>query len=239
MSTSGKKHLLVSDEEEEDMCWLCHEGGPNESGQPLRRDCSCRGRSGWAHLSCIVGHAKHKSEQWDDSDDGSDKFGEPWCICPRCKQNYQNELNLDLANEFVAFVEEKYPDVQRKQLIALRRKQVALLAKIRGNCLLQPKEMEETKHVSNRMLSITGQMKTVDPTLPKFIKQFEASAYNSLGQIVLREEETKEGAKTAVEHFEKALDICETIGSTRGISVAENNIAHCKTILAKYEGNSK
>ena len=57
-----------SDDDEEDVCWLCLEDGRDESGQPLRRDCSCRGGSGWAHLPCIVEYAKQKNEQWDGRD---------------------------------------------------------------------------------------------------------------------------------------------------------------------------
>ena len=41
------------------------------------------------------------------------KFSEPWSDCPGCNQSYQNELAVELANEFVSFVEEKYPDDQR------------------------------------------------------------------------------------------------------------------------------
>ena len=43
-------------------CWICLEEEADDSGEPLRRDCSCRGGSGWAHLSCIVEYSKQKSK---------------------------------------------------------------------------------------------------------------------------------------------------------------------------------
>jgi len=47
-------------------CWICHDEGTDELGEPLRRDCSCRGLdSGFVHLSCLVEYAKQKTKQWD------------------------------------------------------------------------------------------------------------------------------------------------------------------------------
>ena len=43
-------------------CWICHEEDTNELGETLRRDCSCRGDSGFAHLSCIVEYANHQTK---------------------------------------------------------------------------------------------------------------------------------------------------------------------------------
>ena len=62
----GKRPAVMASaasDEEEDVCWLCLDA-EHESGQPLRRDCSCRGGSGLAHLPCIVDYAKQKNEQW-------------------------------------------------------------------------------------------------------------------------------------------------------------------------------
>jgi len=110
------------------------------------KDCSCRGGSGWAHFPCIVDYAKQNSDQWDGWD--PNKFAEPWKVCPSCKQSYQNTLSFDLANEFVSFVEEKYPDDKLKHLAALRRKLVAGV-----------NEREEAKQIANKILSIIEQVK--------------------------------------------------------------------------------
>ena len=52
----NKRHAIEQsqpDEVEEDICYICFDA-KHESGEPLRRDCSCRGGSGWAHLTCVV-----------------------------------------------------------------------------------------------------------------------------------------------------------------------------------------
>jgi len=42
-------------------CFICMDEGPDRLGNPLRRECSCRGESaGWSHLSCLVEYAKKK-----------------------------------------------------------------------------------------------------------------------------------------------------------------------------------
>ena len=41
-------------------CWICLEEGADEKGQPLRRDCSCRGDSGYMHVSCVARYALNK-----------------------------------------------------------------------------------------------------------------------------------------------------------------------------------
>ncbi len=47
-------------------CWICHEDGTKEwpgdqpGFQELKRDCSCRGSSGYAHWSCLVEYAVKK-----------------------------------------------------------------------------------------------------------------------------------------------------------------------------------
>lgn len=104
-------------------CWLCLDA-KHGSEVPLRRDCSCRGGSGWAHFQCIVEYAKQKNEAWNGED--PDEFIKPWKHCSGCHQLYQNELVVDLATEFVSFVEENYPDDQEKHLAALQRKLAAL-----------------------------------------------------------------------------------------------------------------
>ena len=76
-------------------CYLCLGGGvDDESGQPLRRDCACRGTdAGFVHLSCLTNYAETKSKQAHDTD----QFIKPWQVCPGCHQYYQNELAIDIA----------------------------------------------------------------------------------------------------------------------------------------------
>jgi len=148
-----------------------------------------------------------------------DKFDEPWRTCPSCHQAYQNDLVLDLAAEFLTFVEGKYPGDQWKHLEALFGRLGVLMA-------IQPKQNEEAKEIANKMISMIGQMKTTNMSLSPILA-IEAAVYNFDGCNSVREE-TKEGAKTAVEHFEKVRDICKAIGYVPGVDAAENNIALLK-----------
>jgi hypothetical protein len=85
----------------ESVCYLCLGGDLDESGQPLRRDCACRGTdAGFVHLSCLANYAATKSKGWDGR--LMNEFRKPWRECPSCRQVYQNELGIDIA--FVSFV---------------------------------------------------------------------------------------------------------------------------------------
>ena len=194
----------------------------HESGEPLRRDCSCRGGSGWAHFSCLVDYAKQKAQQWDGFD--VNDFVDPWRGCPGCKQRYQNELAIDLAEQFVSFVEEKHP---QKHLDALLMKLFALLQG--GPDRLRPQQKKEANQVASKMLSIIERMKVAEPPpLPKdTLCFFEARVYTCLGDIAVGEG-TKESAKTASGYYEKCRDICDQIGDAEGVTFAESNIAQTK-----------
>ena len=106
------------------VCYLCL--GGDEPDQPLRRDCACRGTdAGFVHLlSCLTGYAATKSEQTD----RMQEFVDPWLLCPSCHQDYQNELAIDIASEFVTFVRRQYPDDTKRQVEALYGKLNALLS---------------------------------------------------------------------------------------------------------------
>lgn len=40
---ANRRHL---EDDDSPHCWICLEEGPNKLGQPLRRDCACRGSGG-------------------------------------------------------------------------------------------------------------------------------------------------------------------------------------------------
>jgi hypothetical protein len=53
---------IVCDDDGEAVCYLCLDGDVDEAGQPLRRDCACRGTdAGFVHLSCLAKYAASKS----------------------------------------------------------------------------------------------------------------------------------------------------------------------------------
>ena len=75
-ATVESLNLEDSDNDEQDVCYLCLDAH-HESREPLRRDCSCRGVSGWVHLSCLVGYAETATIQ-----SRNRAFEKPWRICP-------------------------------------------------------------------------------------------------------------------------------------------------------------
>ena len=87
-------------------CYFCLEEGGDEEGKPLLRNCSCRGDSGFAHLSCLVTYAEQKCKAVVVvTETFLNEFSEPWETCNNCKQNFQGQLSIDLASAFVSFAE--------------------------------------------------------------------------------------------------------------------------------------
>ena len=92
-------------------CWLCLEEGSDATGKALIRDCSCRGTSGFAHISCIINYAEHKGRQcYESSNQNSTDVCRYFKFCPNCNQEYQNDVQGDLSEAMVSFVERKIHD---------------------------------------------------------------------------------------------------------------------------------
>ena len=215
---------MTSTNNEETVCYLCLDGDVDEAGHPLRRDCSCRGTdAGFVHLSCLAKYAAAKSERARDTKE----FREPWDRCPSCHQDYQNELRIDIASEFVSFVRRKYPRDTEKQVEALQ-------AKLCGLCFMLGGLQPEAGVTANVMLSLIDRMKIDASPLSMRCAQAEAYAYTAHGYIALNEG-TEESAKRALTHFEKQLKVYEAIGNVDDIATAKASIALAKS---KYEGGS-
>ena len=147
------EYTLQSAGEDVPHCWICHEEGTDESGEPLRRDCSCRGSdAGYAHLSCLVEYAKQKTKQWDRHSYG--KLRKIWADCPCCKQPFQNEIEHELATEFLSFVETNYPDDQGMYLIASYEKLTSIINMNVANKNKCTQASQEANDISNKMLSV-------------------------------------------------------------------------------------
>jgi hypothetical protein len=209
---------------------LCLDGGDDESGQPLRRDCACRGTdAGFVHLSCLTDYAAAKSKGWNGR--SMNEFINPWEECPGCHQYYQNDFRIEIATEFVSFVRRQYPRDTQKQVEALHLKLRAL-----NNMLdrLQPVQQIEAGVTANVLLSLIDRMKNDAPPLPEHYSLMKASTYGTLGRIASAEG-TKESARRAVTQFEKQLEVYKAIDDDEGIAVAKGNIAIAKS---KYEGGN-
>ena len=208
-------------------CLICSEEGNDDSGQPLRRDCSCRGSdSGFVHLSCLVEYAKHKTKQWDGRDFHELTLARIWEECLNCKQWYQNELRVELTTEFLSFVKTNYSDDQRMNITALYRKLVSLTHMVNDQ-RCTPQAIQEAKSTSNKILSIIEMMKAEECALLKQDKYIEPFTYNCLGIIAIKEG-TKDSLKEAVSHNEKFRDLSILLGLIDDVAVAEYNISVAK-----------
>jgi hypothetical protein len=212
------------------VCYLCLDGGDDETGQPLRRDCACRGTdAGFVHLSCLAEYAETKSKAWDGRD--TNEFITPWERCPSCDQYYQNYFAVDIASKFVLFVRGQYPDDTQKQVEALHVKLRALILEFRR---LQPVQKREAEVTANVLISLIDRLKGEVSPLPIRYSQFEAFAHGVHGQIAL-DEGTEESARRAEAYFKKSLQVFEAIGDADGVVTAKGFIAFAKS---KYEGDS-
>jgi len=210
------------------VCYLCLDGDLDDDGQPLRRDCACRGSdAGFVHLECLAEYAAAKSKQASDMN----KFVEPWVVCPSCHQYHQNELRIDIATEFVSFVRKQYPRDTQSQVESLYLKLCALMDMLN---VLHHRQKREAGVAADEILSLIDRMKGDVLPLPERYSEIEANAHAVHGHIAL-DEGTEESAKRAVVHFENDLKVSEAIGDDEGIATAKADIAYAKSL---YEGGN-
>ena len=89
-------------------CWICLEEGPDEAGEPLVRDCACRGEtSAGYHLSCIINYAvvltkemERRREKRILLEDELEKVSRRWTLCPNCQKGYGHRTQAALLLEF-------------------------------------------------------------------------------------------------------------------------------------------
>jgi hypothetical protein len=174
-------------------------------------------------LSCLTKYAASKNKEWDGRD--TNDFQNPWKLCSNCHQEYQNELRIDIATEFVSFVRRQYPRDTQMQVEALYNKMMAFTLMFDR---LQPVQKKEAGVTANVLLLLITRMKNDEPPLQTRYYQFEANAYSTQGKIAL-DEGTKESAQRAVTLFEKQLKVHESIGDADGVARVTYNIAHAKS----------
>jgi len=214
MST-GKRPAPRADDEGAS-CWICLEEGPDENGQPLARDCSCRGNSGFAHLTCTVNCTEHLCCSVARNDSG--KFINAWTNCPNCHQRYENELAIDLVVKAKLFVERKYPgDIwYRSHASYLKLRSLSIKESNKDNAL----------QTANELLSLVEQVETARKN-SKVLLYFQVAAYESIA-IFAEMTNTEESLKDAVDHYTKARDTYKKIGIPTDVVHAEANITGAK-----------
>jgi hypothetical protein len=224
--------VQTSGDDGEAVCYLCLDGGLDDAGQSLQRDCACRGTdAGYVHLSCLTGYAETKGIRAHGMNLNMKEFVNPWIYCPNCHQDYQNYFAVDIATKFVSFVRRQYPEDTPKQVESLHLKLCTLMDVFDR---VPPVQKREAGVTANVLLSLIDRMR-VDAPLTKRYSQFQAFAYNVHGRIALKEG-TEESARRAVAHFENQLKVSIELGYADDIASAKSNIALAKS---KYEdGNN-
>mmetsp|Transcript_8003 Transcript_8003/g.12697 ORF Transcript_8003/g.12697 Transcript_8003/m.12697 type:complete len:278 (+) Transcript_8003:58-891(+) len=208
--------------------------GQHEYDHPLRCDCSYQGdEAGFPHGSYFFEFAHQMSRQWDGVN--LNELRRPWEVCNKCNQPYEDELAIDLANKFVFFVNEAYPNDQEIELEALSLKLGALWSTDTTN----PSRKEETTQIARRIVSIIEKIRTIGSDtagLPVQIQCHEIFAYNILGCIALLERDdatSKRGSRAAAVaaagYFEKCRCISKAIGDVDWIETAEENLDLAKS----------
>eukprot|EP00984_Skeletonema_dohrnii_P001522 scaffold486_cov148-Skeletonema_dohrnii-CCMP3373.AAC.3 len=211
-------------------CWLCLEEGPDDSGAPLVRDCSCRGHSGFAHLQCLVQYAKSKTKDFAERGELtlSTMFVEKlFERCPNCKQEFQGDLYYDMTKAQLSFVEKEFKGANGWYLGTLRRRIHALDGK-------KEADRVEGEEICAKMLTLIDNMKkNGDPQLDAFML---ASVYHDIGKFNY-DIGTNQCLETAKHYLEISRDFFVTLGGRDSdIAVAiEGNIAN---VEARLSGNN-
>jgi len=195
-------HRRRLDHEDLPHCWICLEEGPNNLGQPLRRDCA-RGFGGYAHLSCLTGYAQHKACHIIETEDERDDMS---------LADYENDVAIDMADEFVSMVENEYLHEQLIYLEALHFRLDTIILNWEGRVPI-PTQHEEAKDVANKILSLISEIKASSGSLslPQQVDYITATTYNSLGIISLMEGKSC-SLQASVRYFAKCQAICEALG---------------------------
>ncbi|KAL9185739.1 hypothetical protein ACHAXT_003516 [Thalassiosira profunda] len=213
-------------------CWICLE---EEEGGRLRRDCSCRGGSGYAHLSCLVDYAKAKFL-------GTNIIAEanrPWEECPNCKQAYMGDLGVDLASEYLSFVETTYPGSQSKIVEAMDHKLDALKRRLDHEDLAFPtKKRIEVEKLARRILSIVRRENSKYAVPPWPIPRsflIEERATFIVGTILLGMGQWDSAkARDASECFKKCIEIGNKMGGGKGVDEAEEALDLARSLSDGY-----
>ena len=226
-------------------CWLCLEEGPDESGKPLVRDCSCRGSSGVAHIACIIGYAESESRQIYERE-GPAKCIIPFHDCPSCKQPYQNDVRKDLAKAAVKFVESEFwGDSFRSFPHEFLRMNILMN---RVDTLQNEEDAADANEIAEKFISACDRSKMKLDVAgeglrlreeSRVFKLLAANGYATIGSFYRKIEG---GQMRAIEFFEKARDVFKTMHTTDaelGLTAIGKIISDINSELSGNVGNAK
>jgi hypothetical protein len=211
-------------------CWLCLEEGPDDSGAPLVRDCSCRGHSGIAHLPCLIKYAESKSRDFVErgAHVRSDIFdGAFFDKCPNCKQTFQGDVAYKMTKAQLSFIEREF-EGSNWHLGAMMR----MILVIDGSNEAGRIEGED---VCDRILALIEDNTNSDHSFA-FGGKMLADAYQSIASFCFRAD-TKQSLVKSKYYFEKTINIYVTSGTPElqwAVRGMKTNIAKIEARLNGY-----
>lgn len=189
-------------DDEAPCCWLCLDEGPDASGKPLVRDCSCRGTSGYAHLTCAVKYTESRCRSAYEYEEES-SFSDYFRACPNCKQPYQGDVQFSMVTAQFDFVEREYKNDPWLCLEA----NVDKLASLDSG---DERYITEGEKICSKMPSLMEDIKK-DPSLDDDDKLFANSkAYHNMGDFY-KECSNNEHLEKAKACFRRAQDHYEQL----------------------------
>jgi hypothetical protein len=220
---------MISLPDEAPYCWLCHDDGPDTSGKPMVRDCSCRGSTGFAHISCIINYAEHQGKKaLEVHNCFVDQVTKAFDVCSNCEQEYQGHVGYQLKKAAVDFAEKsKRPNLcvhaMTNRLIVLD--------------VTNEEDRQEGEEMCAKIVSIIGDMKQgVFARSRWYINDgfvyMEAGAYGAIGKFYMRigSEESLKRAKTVLE---KGCDLFRRMGDEVNLLLATEAV---NEVEAKISG---
>ncbi len=207
-------------------CWLCLEDGPDASGMPLVRDCSCRGSSGFAHISCIISYAEIDGRQ---KYQNCGNIGTAFQQCPNCKQDYNNELRYNLERARVAFVEKEFTN---DHALHLR----ALIHRVRVLDVENLADRAEGEEIGLRMISIVEEMRSHHSMQEHNV--WKSGGYMKMEAVVLyviglfkMNIGSTESLQEALRHLGSAIELFKLIGDEINLMTARKNLSKVESSL--------
>ncbi|KAL7553639.1 hypothetical protein ACHAWF_016944 [Thalassiosira exigua] len=228
-------------------CFICLGEGEDETGAPLRRDCSCRGdAAGFAHLPCLVQYAKQKS---------AENFAQTkqWTTCPNCLQEYGAKLALDMVSQYISFVETELAgdgwayrrDESSGKVVEvvprhLHARIVAHHVKLKLSLKIN-QDAEGTKRSADTIVSIMKRIRlrgsdyfknqrvlAAVPPPDRFFLEEEARAHYLLGMLYGRDHAERD-SELAFAHYMQAKAIHENLGNDDEVARMEDHAARAKS----------
>lgn len=214
--------------EEDPCCWICLSDGLDAGGVPLTRSCSCRGSTGFAHVSCIVGWAENECKRGDNTNDS-------FSVCPICKQLYQNDLRNDLSKAHVKFVEREFRMDDAKG-VAMHAN--AIMPRMTMIDAENEEERMEGAEICSKLLHLIEFTKTNDSRRWAHI---QGSGYMTIATFHMRVgmifgyAEWKESLQKAREYYEMAVEIYKNEEDDLSVSATKKMISIIDSRLGGVE----